>query len=787
MAAPSQKPRRKRSKSSKSRPAATSSISQPAIKDAWPSTVLSAFSPDARLFAFLSLAIDKHRLRVLDTTTNQSIAECIFDRARVTCLEWIAYDATSLGVSMNGENLPSKKRKVAVSLDETSRSSNSIGETQMEWSIGLGLSDGSVQIYSVREGRVVKTLKGADNNSAVLAIADNSLHGNDGPLVWTSSTDGTLRLWDTRNAVVIVSSQEKDSQYSALVIRPQLHSNATHVLAAHSTIRLLSFPTDETSSEDSESDELEEVCSFSGHASPVKSLIWEHSSSPSRRFLSCAEGDRFIYLWRVPRPSLERGDLVASYALDADVVQLDISPLPGRQILLAVSSSGKVVLFPIPEDLDVPSNITESATKPQVATLLPGSVINLPKTLPPDIRIVAATFLKNDPSKIRVAIASGGVKVIFENLEYLDRSGQFIPELILKSSSSAFAVDKSTGGAIIVNKRYSEPSGLPVATGAETPHDPSLDAIVDRDVDGLLNADLAELSLGQRLTVRSDAAAEGQTVMERNPFGSNAEGAHVEGRKERSRPQMMHVPAHSLTRTLIQALHAGDTSLLEACLAHSDETVVHKTVARLPAQLAIPLLTACVERLGRGARGNNIKGRGGGASAQRGLSLMKWVRAVLVIHTGHLMTMPDLIARLSLLHSTLTTRIILQERLLSLSGRLDLVLAQAELRSSNAPAPLSSKKKPQKAGKAMKEPLKYVEGESSDEGVEDEEMQVEDEEDDEGSIEDVELDEDSDQVSDEEESNSGGEESDDANLMDGSVEDEAEEEYDEESWEEDSD
>ena len=109
-------------------------------------------------------------------------------------------------------------------------------------------------------------------------------------------------------------------------------------------------------------------------------------------------------------------------------------------------------------------------------------------------------------------------------------------------------------------------------------------------------------------------------------------------KKRKARAPAASIPSQSLTRTLIQALHAGDNSLLEACLTHSDETLIKNTVGRLPPQLAVPLLTACVERLGRGARGNGIKGRGGGASAQRGMALIKWIRAVLTIHSAHLMT-----------------------------------------------------------------------------------------------------------------------------------------------------
>ena len=85
--------------------------------------------------------------------------------------------------------------------------------------------------------------------------------------------------------------------------------------------------------------------------------------------------------------------------------------------------------------------------------------------------------------------------------------------------------------------------------------------------------------------------------------------------------------------------------------------------------------------------------------------------------------MPDLVARLSSLHATLTARLALQERLLTLSGRLELVLAQIELQSSRAPAPLVPRSDQGKKGQPfnMRRPTRYVEGESTDE----DEMDVE--------------------------------------------------------------
>lgn len=193
---------------------------------------------------------------------------------------------------------------------------------------------------------------------------------------------------------------------------------------------------------------------------------------------------------------------------------------------------------------------------------------------------------------------------------------------------------------------------MAIASGTDTPHDPAVDAVVDEEAEGVLDTGLAEMSLGERLAVRNSADIKGPGGHQRTS-GSDSEGEKVEKPMKRKNIAAVPPPSHSLTRTLIQALHAGDTSLLETCLVHSDENLIRTTVMRLPPQLAVPLLTACVERLGRGPRGNGIKGRGGGASAQRGMALIKWIRAVLIIHGGHLMTVSS-----EVLHPTPKTHLV---------------------------------------------------------------------------------------------------------------------------------
>jgi U3 small nucleolar RNA-associated protein 5 len=183
-----------------------------------------------------------------------------------------------------------------------------------------------------------------------------------------------------------------------------------------------------------------------------------------------------------------------------------------------------------------------------------------------------------------------------------------------------------------------------VGSGIELGQDQEMDDLADRNVDGDLDVDLAELSLGQRLTALSGAEARVTTS------DSDDEAAPKVSSRKKSQNEATVVPANSLTRTLIQALHSSDSRLLETCLAHSDQMLIRNTVKRLPPQLAVPLITACVERLGRGARAGNMKGGGGGASSQRGTGLITWVKTTLAVHSGHLMTVGPNIFSIVILH-----------------------------------------------------------------------------------------------------------------------------------------
>ncbi|KAH9846600.1 NUC189-domain-containing protein [Lenzites betulinus] len=766
MAPSPQKSKKVRTKPPRGRPQATSAISQPAVEDAAASTYLSSFSPDGQLFAFLSLAIDKHALKVYDTATRRSVAEHIVDAARVTSLCWAKLDlAEGQGKGAEGEDASRKsKRKKRNSL-AADAATPSAAAPQL---VVLGLSDGSLLLFSPSHGRLLRTLSDPSSSSAVLAVAGQDADSEDPHTLWTSSSDGALRLWNARTNQIAQSHFSDDRiPYTVLAVRKSEEEDVTEVLAAHHSIHLLAVSSD--------SQKPKTMAKFTGHASPVSALEWIDRA----RFISAAASDRFVNVWEVPPASKTEGKIIATIPLDSDARAIHLSNPPtsdAQHLLFALSAAGRVSVFTLASDLAISS---PAKGKSAIPTLNPKSVISLSsKKNIAALSVLAVTSVDDTAGRLRVASVSGGVQLAFDTADYRDDSGHFIADLSVTVATPDAAVGqdgKDSAGA--PNKRYNEAAGLAVGTGAEIGQDRELDDLVMRDVDGVLDADLAEFSLGQRLTAvqggdprASGSDSESEPDEGGAPNGKAAKGAPVDA-----------IPASSLTRTLIQALHSSDSRLLETCLAHSDATLIRNTVRRLPPQLAVPLVTACVERLSRGARGNNMKGGGGGASSQRGTALINWVKAVLTAHSGHLMTMPDLVARLSGLHATLTQRLTLQESLLSLSGRLDMVISQIEMRSSGPPAPLPmpKTKRGQNKQTQVREARRYIEGESGDEDEDGAAVEVESA-DEEGSIEDVELggDSEGESVEDSDEEDSDDEDEDDEGddpTLGGFIDDEAEE------------
>ena len=135
---------------------------------------------------------------------------------------------------------------------------------------------------------------------------------------------------------------------------------------------------------------------------------------------------------------------------------------------------------------------------------------------------------------------------------------------------------------------------------------------------------MADRSLGERLIALSSSDVQHNGNPSSNPILREPNGP---------------VNAASLTRLLVQALHTSDPALLTLCLSHRDPVLIRNTIRKMPTPMALPLLKACVERLGQG-KGSTKRagGRGSGQNEQQGRGTIEWVKGVLAERGSLLMT-----------------------------------------------------------------------------------------------------------------------------------------------------
>jgi len=118
----------------------------------------------------------------------------------------------------------------------------------------------------------------------------------------------------------------------------------------------------------------------------------------------------------------------------------------------------------------------------------------------------------------------------------------------------------------------------------------------------------------------------------------------------------------SMKNTLIQGIKTQDNEKLSSVLHNTNMNIVQKTVAGLPTNYVIPLLKYIISKF----RSN----------PKFGMSLIIWMKVVLIQHTSYLMTVPELVKLLAELYTTIDSRVSVLDDLLKLQGRMELLLSQ---------------------------------------------------------------------------------------------------------------
>ncbi|KAF9362209.1 WD repeat-containing protein 43 [Mortierella sp. NVP85] len=495
--------------------------------------------------------------------------------------------------------------------------------------LALGQTNGHTSIFSLSHGRVIHELSGSHTGK----INDFCFSKN-GTRGYSAGEDGLICEWD----IVQGAEMTKFRADTKAIKKIQLNHEETMILTAGHSMKLW----------DLESQEV--IKNFTGHASAITNVVF----SANDKFLaSTAEQDRFINLWDCSRENQQEGNLTA-LTLDNTVSHVDIS---SNNAVLAISEEGTAGIWQNAQNTSGSSSGGAKASKKKRYTTRPCDcsvkVVSSrgEKTLIP---LLAGVFTQQG----QMMLARGStIKPIFEKIEFQNEDGSLKEKdlVLTRAPVTGFLMDESAQVAENVKatkKAYDESAVTVVGSADFALAAPSLG---DKEGDESEGEDADEL--------------EGRTMEEKLQDLAVEESSHPTSKKSKpsaSKNKYSTPKANSLQQMLIQALHSNDLQLLEACLTFNNVEVIRNTVRRLPTTYVVPFLTQVIHKFQQ--------------KPNRGEALLEWIKAVLLIHTAYLMTVPDLVKKLSNFYQTLDARVSVFQKLLNLHGRLDLVMSQIEMR-----------------------------------------------------------------------------------------------------------
>ncbi|WWD15745.1 hypothetical protein CI109_100167 [Kwoniella shandongensis] len=695
-----------------------------------PSSSVSGFNSSRSLFALASPVLGSaDKVQVWEVASDRVISEWEIQGAS---------KATSVTWATAPSDAASKKKK---------RRKSGADDNGDEVII-ITTSKNQLVVFNPRKGEVIRTV----NTPAPITAAWSSQYAT----VLATASSLLVLSPDASSFSHTFTLPSTVSSPSAIAILPTSNPETLHVLVAASSIVALHL-------ELSSSNVTYTSSPLPASTTSVTSILPLPTTAQGSSFLVVSEDDRTIsqYTFTAPQTSAK-----LSYRYASPTLSSAHSVAAETNYLAVLHESGEVSLFKLPAELDFARPKTDS--KPSTVKLLEGKDERTARLC----RAGFASGGEGAPGALLCGRMAGGGRVKWHRAVFELPEGGLRASTVVKCDAQDL-VGANASATTLPTQRYVAPNNVTEAPVEGADDEPASKLPTD--------VDMADLSLGERMLALPDGSA-APVNGEATPGKSKvaAPGASLDGP----------VNAASLTRVLVQALHTSDSALLTLCLSHRNPVLIRNTIRKMPAQLALPLLKACVERLGQG-KGANRRGGGRGSvqNEQQGRGTVEWVKGVLVERGAILMTMPSLPLHLATLSQLLQTRLQLYQPLQSLSGRLDLALAQITMRRIAAEQATEAAKTGGQKGGAGEH---YIEGESDDE---DDDVAIE-VDDGEGEIEDVDMranglseEEDSDEEEDDDDEDSDEEDDDEDPLESGSengfLDNEAEESGSEE--EEDSD
>ncbi|KAF9286432.1 WD repeat-containing protein 43 [Mortierella alpina] len=579
--------------------------------------VHSSFSPEGgHNYCIVTPGADHYRLRIFDTATG-NIKNDYEEKEGDGKWSCVRWGA----ITETGANGAAKKKR---------RSSLGGGNSPV---LALGHTNGHISIYSLTHGRVIHELSGSHTGKV-----NDFCFSKNGTRGFSAGEDGLICEWD----IVQGAEMSKFNADTKAVKKIQLSHQENMILTAGHSMKLWDL------------ESREPIKSFTGHASAITNVVF---SANDKFVVSTAEQDRFINLWDCTADNMQEGNITA-LTLDNTVSHVDIS---SNNAVLAISEEGTAGLWQNAQSASGTSSSSAKANKKKRYTTRACDCLVKVESSRGDrsvIPLLGGVFT----SQGQMILARGStIKPVFEKVDFQNEDGSLKEkELVMtRAPVTGFLMDESAQAASnlkATKKAYDESAVTVVGTSDFALPTPGMNDREDGESDE---------------EVRDAAELEGRTMEEKlQDLAVEESATNSTGKKSKqatgNKNKYPTPKANSLQQMLIQALHSNDLQLLEACLTFNNVEVIRNTVRRLPTAYVVPFLTQVIHKFQQ--------------KPNRGEALLEWIKAVLLIHTAYLMTVPDLIKKLSNFYQTLDSRVSVFQKLLNLHGRLDLVMSQIEMR-----------------------------------------------------------------------------------------------------------
>ncbi|XP_077138217.1 WD repeat-containing protein 43 [Ranitomeya variabilis] len=560
-----------------------------------------AFSPGSR--DLLALSGVDGRIQVWDTRgagLRREYVPSAHLSATCTCLAW----APSRGI----QEAHQKKRRKSEAVDK---------DVQYDL-LTIGTATGTILLYSIVKGELQSKLVGG-HDRRVNCIRWHQENG----CLYSCSEDKHIVEWSTQTYKVNCKWKGDNGSVSSLCISP----DGKMLLSAGRTIKLWDLETKEITRQ------------FTGHSAAVTSLMFipvRTSADPQAPpdttglyFLSGSLHDRLISVWQVRTEKREKS-AVLSFTLTESPVSVDLAASNSKEMpvkLAVVSRDGQLHLFEHTLNGTHKKPLAPTCTV-QIAT--PGSD---EESTPKPVPIHAAGFCPDRQSVV---------------LYYGSTMQPLIEKVVLKTDEPHVCLVRDIQKTLTLRKEMTVTKvKTPVVKPAETTvlvpgipgHSASATAVASKSDrrEGKRKPGDKEISIEDRLGAMD-------IDLPKVPTKSGL-------------PQ-----TDSFSVLLVQGLESNDCSILNKVFQTKNDSMIKKTVARIPVYAIIPLVHELTKRL-QGHPNNAIL-------------MVRWLKAVLVHHASYLSTLPDLVPQLGALYQLMETRVKTLHKMSRLSGKLYLLITQ---------------------------------------------------------------------------------------------------------------